>query len=263
MKTAARKTVTALWLAAFLAAGCAAAPAAKPPTPTPAASSCGLPGTVQAAELNIIGQIGVYLPPCYDPSPARSYPVLYLLPGFGGDYHEWLVAGVATLADRSISERVIPPFIIVTTDDTYEGVDQNQIIPVLLPYAESHFHASPEREYRAIAGGSLGGATAYVLTFQHPDVFSSAGVFGNGLTTGQEAELEGWLKSIPPRLKPRVFINSGEQDTFMLAQAKALIPFLDKYGIEHSEIFSSGGHDDNYWLSNFPAYFHWLAEGWD
>ncbi len=48
----------------------------------------------------------------------------------------------------------------------------------------------------------------------------------------------------------------------MLQQAKALLPYLDKYGIQHTEIFSPGGHSNSYWLTNFPAYFHWLAEDW-
>jgi hypothetical protein len=71
-----------------------------------------------------------------------------------------------------------------------------------------------------------------------------------------------WLKAIPADLKPRLFLNSGEQDTYMLQQAKALLPFLDKYGLQHTEIFNPGGHSSIYWLSNFPAFYHWLAEDW-
>jgi len=230
--------------------------------PTPTRPLCSQPGTVQALTVDAVGQIGVYLPPCYDPSSSQLYPVLYLLPGFGGDYRGWLCVGLAALTDGLINKGAIPPLIIVTTDNTYDNLDPTHIIPDLIPYVESHYRASLERTHRAIAGGSLGGATAYVLTFLHPDVFSSAGVFGNGLTVGQEPDLETWLKTIPADLKPRVFLNSGENDTYMLQQAKALIPYLDKYGLQHTEIFSPGGHTYVYWLSNFPAYFHWLAEDW-
>jgi enterochelin esterase-like enzyme len=189
--------------------------------------------------------------------------VLYLLPGFSGTYREWFDAGLAPLTDELILSGEIPPLMIVTTDDTYEDLDPDLIITILIPYIENHYRTSPERSRRAIAGGSLGGATAYVLTFQHPDLFASAGIFGNGLTTGQEAQDEAWLQAIPANMKPRVFLNSGESDTYMLQQAKALIPLLDKYGIEHTEIFSPGGHSGSYWLSNFPAYFRWLAEDWN
>ena len=50
--------------------------------------------------------------------------------------------------------------------------------------------------------------------------------------------------------------------TLMLQQAKLLIPILDKYGIQHPEIFSEGGHSIVYWLSNFPAFYQWLSEDW-
>lgn len=102
----------------------------------------------------------------------------------------------------------------------------------------------------------------YDITFQHPDLFASAGVFGNGLVTGREAQIEAWLKAIPPDMKPRLFLNSSESDTYMLQQAKALIPLLDKYGIENTEIFSPGGHSGEYWPSNFLTYFRWLEEDW-
>jgi enterochelin esterase-like enzyme len=246
----------------ILLTSCLSARVTPTAQPTATLPPCTQLGTVQLLKLDSVGEIGVYLPPCYDPVSSTLYPVLYLLPGFGGSYREWLDAGIASLADGLIRSREIPPMMIVTTDATFEALDPKLILTTLIPYIESHYRASPERSHRSIAGGSLGGATAYVLTFQHPNLFSSAGVFGNGLVYGQEAQFEAWLQAIPADLKPRVFFNSGEQDTYMLQQAKALIPLLDKYGIQHTEIFSPGGHNYNYWLGNFPAYFKWLAEDW-
>jgi enterochelin esterase-like enzyme len=259
-----KNTGLLLLLTLLLLTGCLPATTSATATilPTMSLPPCNQPGTVQSLIVNSVGEIGVYLPPCYDPNSSTLYPVLYLLPGFGGTSHQWFDTGLAPLTDKLILSREIPPFMIVTTDDTYEHVKPLSIVEVLIPYVESHYRANPERIQRAIAGGSLGGATAYVLTFQHPDIFSSAGVFGNGLTTGQEAQDEAWLQAIPADLKPRIFLNSGEGDTYMAQQAKALIPYLDKYKIQHTESFSPGGHNYAYWLTNFPAYFHWLEEDW-
>jgi enterochelin esterase-like enzyme len=229
---------------------------------TPTSFACTQPGKVQAFNLDAVGGIGVYLPPCYDSRDGQLYPVIYLLPGFGGTSTQWFDFGLAPLADKLILRGEIPPFMIVTTDNTYDKLKPDQIVTTLIPYIESHYRASSARRQRSIAGGSLGAATAYLLTFQHPDLFSSAGIFGNGLTFGQESQDEAWLQAIPPNQKPRIFLNSGEQDTYMLQQAKALIPYLDKYKLQHAEIFSPGGHNYTYWLTNFPAYFHWLAEDW-
>jgi len=254
---------TFLFIGVLLMASCARAPEATPTAiPSRTRFSCTQPGNVQTLAVDSFGDIGLYLPPCYVGEVGSRYPVLYLLPGFGGTHMSWFDTGLAPLTDGLIQSNEIPPFLIVTTDDTYEGVNPADIIDMLLPYIDSHYRTLPDRLHRAIAGGSLGGASAYILTFQHPDLFSDAGVFGNGLITGQDSQLEDWLKGVPEGLKPRVFLNSGEQDTWMLQQAKALIPYLDKYGIEHTEIFSTGGHSGSYWLSNFPAYYQWLAEDW-
>ncbi len=244
-------------------AGCNRLDQTAPGTPSKTPFSCVQAGSVQTYQVDSFGEIGLYLPPCYDPAGPLKYPVLYLLPGFGGTHMEWLDTGVAPLTDRLIQSGEIHPFLIVTTDNTYDSIQPEDIVRVLIPYIEARYHVNPNRTYRAIAGGSLGGAAAYLLTFQHPDLFSSAGIFGNGLITGQEAQLGDWLANIPKGLKPRVFLNSGEQDTFMLQQAKALIPILDKYGIEHQQIFSAGGHSTRYWLSNFPDYYRWLAKDWE
>jgi enterochelin esterase-like enzyme len=230
---------------------------------TPALLACKQPGTVQSLALPSLGGIGVYLPPCYDARASRLYPVLYLLPGFGGTSTQWFDYGLATLTDKLILGNEIPAFMIVTTDNTYDHLKPDQIVTTLIPYIESHYRASTARRLRSIAGGSLGGATAYLLTFQHPDKFSSAGVFGNGLTVGQEPQDEAWLQAIPSDLKPRIFLNDGDQDTYMQKQAKALIPYLDKYKIPHTEVFTPGTHSNTYWLTNFPAYFRWLSEDWN
>jgi enterochelin esterase-like enzyme len=246
-------------LAVCLLSGCASAPTAV----THAPFTCIKPGTVQALKLKAVGGIGVYLPPCYDPQASRLYPVLYLLPGFGGTSTQWFDYGLATLTDKLILGNEIPAFMIVTTDNTYDHLKPDQIVTTLIPYIESHYRAGTARRLRSIAGGSLGGATAYLLTFQHPALFSSAGVFGNGLTIGQEAQDEVWLQAIPPSLKPRIFLNSGEQDPYMLQQAKALIPYLDKYKLPHTEVFTPGNHSNAYWLTNFPQFFRWLAQDWN
>lgn len=243
-----------------LLAGCA--PRQSSPTITPTRFSCEEPGKVQSFEVDGFGEIGLYLPPCYARDAQSTYPVLYLLPGFGGTHMEWFDTGIAPLTDELVQAGEMPPLLIVTTDNTYDTIRPDDILDGLIPYIDSHYRTSADRIHRAIAGGSLGGASAYMLTLQHPDLFSSAGIFGNGLVTGQDAQVEAWLTAIPEELEPRVFLNSGEQDTWMIQQAKALIPILDKYGIKHAEVFTEGGHSGAYWLSNFPTYYHWLAEDW-
>jgi enterochelin esterase family protein len=204
----------------------------------------------------------VYLPPCYDPEALIPYPVLYLLPGRGGSARSWDLPGLVAQADPAILSGQVRPLLIVMTDEAFDYLSQATITEVLIPYIENNYPASGERRFRAVGGFSLGGYCAYLLAFQLPDLFSSAGVFGNGLVSGQEEQVRQMLAAIPEELKPRLFLNSGEQDTYMLQQARLLLPLLDEGGIAHTEVFGPGGHDSATWLGNFPAYFRWLEEGW-
>ncbi len=253
------KAAFALILALILASGCRTTPGSASTTSTPV---CADPGTTQMLEIDPETEIGLYLPPCYGTARGVSYPVLYLLPGAGGAPMDWFGAGTAAIAERSILGGEVPPFIIVATDDTYEDITLEAILDKVIPYIEGHTRADARRRWRAVAGGSLGGASAYTLAFEHPDAFASAGVFGNGIITGMDGQIREWLRVIPPGLKPRVFLNSGAGDTFMLQQAKLLIPLLDEAGIAHTDVFGPGGHDYATWTANFPAYFRWLSEDW-
>jgi enterochelin esterase family protein len=131
--------------------------------------------------------------------------VLYLLTGFGGSPNDWFDAGLAAIADELILAREVPLFIIVTTEDSYDDLDATFIARQIIPYIESHYRASPQRKHRAVAGGSLGGASAYHLAFKMPELFESAGIFGNGAATGEKDEILTWLSSIPEKSHTRNF----------------------------------------------------------
>lgn len=244
----------------FFISGCSRSPADLPALEP--LGGCAQPGTVELLNIDDATEIGLYLPPCYNPDADGVYPVLYLLPGFGGSATDWFYTGLAPVADASILAGEIPPFIIVTTDDSFDDLDASFLVGKIIPYVESHYRASPNRQHRAVAGGSLGGASAYHLAFKRPDLFESAGIFGNGAATGEEDEIRIWLTAIPEKERPRVFLNSGEGDTYMVERAQVMISLLDEARIEHAEIFNAGDHSYAYWVSNFPAYFRWLAQGW-
>ena len=204
----------------------------------------------------------VYLPPCYDAQPDRHYPVIYLFPGFGGTNYDFFGAGANRIADALILTRETLPFIIVSTGEIFPDLDAQIVTVKILPFIEERYRTRPERRFRAAAGGSFGGAVAYHLAFRQYDLFGSAGIFGNGAAAGEEDSIRTWLAAIPAGKRPRVFLNVGESDTYMLERAKILIPLLDEAGIPHMEIFSPGTHSGDYWVGNFAAYFRWLSMDW-
>jgi len=88
------------------------------------------------------------------------------------------------------------------------------------------------------------------------------GIFGNRAAVGEEDNIRNWLSAISEANQPRVFLNCGEGDVYMLERARVPIGLLDEVRIEHVEIFSAGNHAYAYWLQSFPAFSRWLAQGW-
>jgi enterochelin esterase-like enzyme len=125
----------------------------------------------------------IYLPFDYKSS-KKSYPVVYLLHGGGGNETE-LVRGceVHSTADLLINNRAIPPIIMVMPDagttrylNNYDGSIRYEdfFFSELIPHIESNYRAISEKRYRAVAGISMGGYGSLVYAFRHTDMFAAA-----------------------------------------------------------------------------------------
>jgi S-formylglutathione hydrolase FrmB len=44
--------------------------------------------------------------------------------------------------------------------------------------------------------------------------------------------------------------------------AEEMAGILDEAGYEAATMFTEGGHNYSYWVSNMPAYWRWLQEDW-
>jgi enterochelin esterase family protein len=131
----------------------------------------------------------VYTPAGYDPKRAAAYPVLYLLHGLGDDAQSWLTQGNANvILDNLIAQGKAKPMIMVnplgygtagggqgTSDMIVHFTDA--LLNEVIPRVEREYNVAKDRDHRAIAGLSMGGAEATFAGLNHLDKFAWIGSF--------------------------------------------------------------------------------------
>ena len=231
-------------------------------------------------------EYSIYLPPDYDYS-QRNYPVLYLLHGYSDDETGWIQFGEAnSIADRGIQNDDFPPCIIVMPDgkvtwyvNSHDGQDPwaDMFVQEFIPFIEKKYNIRSKKEFRAIAGLSMGGYGALSLAMRNPELFSSCVAMSSGTFTDEEilandrydryfgniygshSEDEAsdhWKANsplhlaetvVPEKLKSiRFYIDCGDDD-FLYKGNSALHVKLRDLEIPHEYRVRQGGHEWSYW----------------
>jgi enterochelin esterase-like enzyme len=245
-------------------AGCSIIAPQPTSTPTPTCAEDGHVerGSVKSPTLGWAIDFEYYLPPCYEEHTWASYPVIYLIPGRSGPASAWNAGGASEVANRMIRSGEIPPVIWVSPPNYTSDTQGQALLDDLIPYIDENLRTLTDRQHRAVGGASLGGAMAYRMAFQHPDLFSSAGIFGSGVVQGDEEAFSNWIAAILPEQMPRVLIDCGDEDVFMLDRAKLTAEMLEEREVSYLLNIGSGGHDFGYWGGNLEMYLRWYAEDW-
>ncbi len=130
----------------------------------------------------------IYLPPGYDDDPARRYPVVYVLHGFGGTVSRWAQRPVWTpsypeAADGLFAAGAAAPAILAFVDGwTSLGGSQYVDSPAtgdyrrylcedVVGFVDDEYRTLPERAGRALQGHSSGGFGAIATALARPDLF--------------------------------------------------------------------------------------------
>ncbi|MGN1182868.1 MAG: alpha/beta hydrolase, partial [Faecalibacillus sp.] len=126
--------------------------------------------------------LGIYLPPNYDPDRAEPYKVIYLSHGMGGNETYWFSQPQAgNVMDHVIAENPDKEAIVVGMDNTlydwdYYQIGQN-VVNYIIPFMEANYNVSTNPEDRAFGGFSMGSMTATYMAFHHADQFGYFGIF--------------------------------------------------------------------------------------
>ncbi len=136
----------------------------------------------------------VYTPAGYEARRSQPYPVLYLLHGLGDDAERWLTGGggASNILDNLIAEKKAVPMIVVAplgygtatgpaggrTPDNITGYTRI-LLEEVMPMVDKAYNVSRNREQRAIAGLSMGGAESLYVGLNHLDRFAWVGAFSS------------------------------------------------------------------------------------
>ena len=155
----------------------------------------------------------VYTPPGYSQETGKRYPVLYLQHGGGEDETGWSNQGHANLImDNLIAAGKAKPFIVVMDNGTWrlpessrtaprdttqrrvwppEGwadLFMNTLVKEIIPMIDNHYRTLADPRHRAMAGLSMGGMQTRIITLEHPEMFSYAGIFSGGSISPDDVE---------------------------------------------------------------------------
>jgi len=246
-------------------------------------------------------KFAIYLPPDYETS-QRSYPVLYLLHGGGDDQTGWVQFGeVLHIADKAINEGNATPMIIAMPDaDTGRRGYFNDIknewryedffFQEFMPYIEKTYRIKAEKQYRAVAGLSMGGNGTFIYALHHPELFSSACPLSAGTgpasvedmkknmrrytqnenETLPDSVLEAYFKNMsvvyllenmPDDQKKAVrwFMDCGDDDFLYEGNCLAHIA-MRKKEIPHEFRIRDGAHNWTYWRDSLPVVLQFVSD---
>jgi enterochelin esterase-like enzyme len=230
--------------------------------------------TYYSKSLGKFRRMHVYTPPGYETS-SQKYPIFYLLHGAGDCDDSWTSVGRAGfIIDNLIAAGKAKPMVIVmpaghTSTQPLRGLDFNDefvkdFVEDIMPYAETHYRVLKDRQHRAIAGLSMGGAQTLNIAIPHADEFAYVGVYSSGIfgivpIGGPAAGVAppagpSWeqqhlaeLDNAPAKKGLKLFWFSTGKDDFVLNTTKATVELFQKHGYQPVFHESAGAHTWTNW----------------
>jgi S-formylglutathione hydrolase FrmB len=260
---------------------------------------------IKSAILGKDVKYSIYLPADYEKS-NRLYPVLYLLHGYTDDETGWTTFGqTPEIADRTINSGIAPSMIIVMPDagvswyqNSFDGKTKYEdfFMKEFIPAIESTYRIRAKKEFRAIAGLSMGGLGTLLYAMHHPDMFVAAAPLSAAIWTDEETmsnntDAERWntvfgdlygkdlkgkdrltahyYKNSPIKIaetgnseeikKVKYYIDCGDDD-FLIKGNMALNSIMIDKKIPHEFRIRDGAHNWTYWRTALPDVLKFVGD---
>lgn len=211
----------------------------------------------------------IVLPAGYDES--ESYPVLYLLHGYGGSPDEWNASRVVCGNLQAAGQ--MPACIIVqpdewTSQNSKDGAGfpdwiaafaafPDDLINDLMPYIEANYPVATGKENTAVLGLSMGGWQALSIAFHNPGLFGYVGALApmvGALNTSitrrfMSADLDELNMENPDDIPYYIMQNYGTEEPWDKEATDEYRKSMTENGIPNAFYIIDGtGHDGNTWV---------------
>ena len=217
----------------------------------------------------------VYTPPGYDPGAKKLYPVLYLLHGYSDDARGWTDAGFANvILDNLIAQGKAKPMLVVMPlgygamefvmrggpgfrdpslrDKSFHRF-RDALLTEVIPTVEKEYRVATDRNSRAIAGLSMGGAESLFVGLNALNRFAYIGAFSSG-------GLPDDLATVFPNLDAKsaaglrlLWIACGTDDRLIDTNRK-IREWLTSKQVKHTDIETPGAHVWMVWRRNLAEF---------
>jgi enterochelin esterase-like enzyme len=217
----------------------------------------------------------VYTPPNYDPNAKTKYPVLYLLHGYSDDASGWTAVGRANvILDNLIAQGKVRPMIVVmplgygtmeiitlgwgawshtdVRDKNFSNFRQ-ALLTEVMPKVEHDYRVMTDRNWRAIAGLSMGGSESLLTGLNNLDKFAWVGSFSAG---GMPDDFQTDFPSLDAKANQQLrllWIACGTEDRLITVN-RNFREWLKTKGIQHTDIETPGMHTWMVWRRNLAEF---------
>jgi len=225
--------------------------------------------TYYSKSLKRFRRMHIYTPPGYAKG-GETYPILYLLHGAFDCDDSWTTVGRAGfILDNLIAEGKAKPMVVAmpaghTGPFAFGGPPPameefaGDFHGDVMPYVESHYRVATDRDHRAIAGLSMGGAQTLGAMVKAPESFAYVGVFSSGVfgitgngfgaTTGKTWGVDNRETLAGPlRDGMKLLWFATGKDDFLIETTRATVAELKKHEFDVIYEETAGGHTWHNW----------------
>ena len=225
----------------------------------------------------------VYTPPGYGGSASTAYPVLYLLHGFSDDASGWTAVGQAhVILDNLIAQGKAKPMLVVMPlaygapeivaraggpglrdpGMRQRNMDRfrDALLTEVIPEVKKTYRVAKDRDSRAIAGLSMGGAESLFTGLNALKTFAWVGAFSAG---GGDSDFAAAFPGLDAKANSQLrllWIACGTEDRLIEPNRK-FRTWLKEKGVRVTEIETPGAHTWMVWRRNLAEFAPLLFTG--